>query len=714
MTLADFVSRLPGAKKAGAGYSARCPAHDDKRASLSIRQGDKGILLKCHAGCGVREILGKLGLKMADLYPKKPARAGGHNGENKIGALYDYKDERGRLLYQVVRLVPKDFRQRRPDASAIGGWRWNLTGVRRVLFRLPELSAVLKSDPDRPVFIAEGEKDVLALVAAGAVATCNPMGQGKWLADYTAQLAAAKVLVIIADKDTIGRTHARNVAAALARPGRYLKIIEVPGEKNKDAADYLAADGTVDELLRIAANATELIAAAPVNGKQIKIDDKAPALPECVFDLSRQRFFIPSAGEWIPVSDTRINVYFKSAGFSEFIKDNFGVTVLERAVQRIVMDRNVKYAGPLAGYWPGLAEVCGRKVLVTDGPKLVKPTKGDWPQLRAVLESILRAPSEEGDFTARQWDLLCGWLKSAYEALRDRTFRPGTALTLCGPHSGGKTQLAGILAEVLGGRSANPYAWMAGKTNFNAELLGCEVLIADDEASETDFKSRQQLGQRSKQICVGGTVRIEGKGATAGAWRPFWRLIILLNEEPQDLKVLPPMEEGVKDKFLMLRVASYGWPDDPKAFAALRTAISAELPAFVQYLLKDFKIPRELASARYGVRDWQHPDLLFDLEDLHPWRRLMELIDFVRPWAIARDGEFIGGANGEEWQGTVQDLYSILETQAGARADRVLTGLQSTGMFLKSAQRRLPQRIGDRKSGGHKIWLIRKPKTEQP
>ena len=114
MNLSDFVSRLPGAKKAGAGYSARCPAHDDKRASLSIRQGDKGILLKCHAGCSVREILGKLGLKMADLYPDKPARVAGRNGENKIGALYDYKDERGRLLYQVVRLVPKDFRQRSP------------------------------------------------------------------------------------------------------------------------------------------------------------------------------------------------------------------------------------------------------------------------------------------------------------------------------------------------------------------------------------------------------------------------------------------------------------------------------------------------------------------------------------------------------------------------------------------------------------------------
>jgi len=445
-----------------------------------------------------------------------------------------------------------------------------------------------------------------------------------------------------------------------------------------------------------------------------KVDGKA--LPECFFDLGRQRFLVPANGEWIPVTDTRVNVHFKAAGFSDEMRDAFQVTVLERALQRVVMEKNVKYAGPIAGYWPGPAEFLGRKVLVTEGPKMIEPKKGDWPKLRGVLEAMLKTSTTEGeDLSTVQWDLFCAWAKTAIEALRDKTFRPGLALTLCGPHSSGKTQLAGILAECLGGRSANPYAWMAGKTNFNAELLGCEVLIADDEASETDFKSRQQLGQRVKQICVGGAVRIEGKGATAGAWRPFWRLVMLLNEEPQDLKVLPPMEEGVKDKFLMLKVAAFTWPNDPAAFAALRTAITAELPAFVYYLTHDFKVPKELASARYGVRDWQHPDLLFDLEDLHPWRRLLELIDHVRPWAITagQHDEWIEGANGDEWEGTVQDLYALLESHSPDRAQRALRGLQGAGMDLKSAQRRLPQRIGDRKSGGHKIWLIRKP-TAKP
>jgi hypothetical protein len=368
----------------------------------------------------------------------------------------------------------------------------------------------------------------------------------------------------------------------------------------------------------------------------------------------------------------------------------------------------VKYAGPLAGHWPGLVELSGRKVLVTEGPALIEPKRGDWPKLRGVLTAMLKNRSVEfGDLSLKQWDLFCGWIKFSYEALRDHTFRQGPALTLCGPSSSGKTQLAGILADCLGGRSANPYAWIVGKTSFNAELLGCEVLIADDEASETDFVSRQQLGHRVKQICVGGSVRIEGKGATAGSWRPFWRLIMLLNEEPQDMKVLPPMEEGVRDKFLLLRVSSYAWPTEPGEFVKLKSAISAELPGFIHFLLHEFELPKELASARYGVKDWQHPDLLFDLENLHPWRRLMELIDHVRPWDMNGENE----SPDEVWEGTVADLTELLKSKAPGRAGEVLRDLSGTGMHLRSAQRRLPQRINDRISQGHKVWIIRRPQV---
>ena len=84
------------------------------------------------------------------------ASNGRANSQHKIVASYDYTDEFGTLLFQVVRLAPKTFRQRRPDGK--GGWIWNLEGVTRVLYRLPDLMEALALE--RRVFVVEGEKDV--------------------------------------------------------------------------------------------------------------------------------------------------------------------------------------------------------------------------------------------------------------------------------------------------------------------------------------------------------------------------------------------------------------------------------------------------------------------------------------------------------------------------------------------------------------------------
>ena len=104
------------------------------------------------------------------------ASNGRANSQHKIVASYDYTDEFGTLLFQVVRLAPKTFRQRRPDGK--GGWIWNLEGVTRVLYRLPDLMEALALE--RRVFVVEGEKDVESLARLGIVATCNPGGAGKW------------------------------------------------------------------------------------------------------------------------------------------------------------------------------------------------------------------------------------------------------------------------------------------------------------------------------------------------------------------------------------------------------------------------------------------------------------------------------------------------------------------------------------------------------
>lgn len=255
MNLSEFQALLDSHGCKPVGNAARCPAHDDSRASLSISQGDDGrILLHCHAGCTPDAIVGAMGMTMADLFNGKPK-----NVPNRIVAAYDYTDEAGKLLFQVVRFDPKGFKQRRKDPSSMDGWNWSTKGVRRVPFHLPQLLAAVKDG--RPVFIVEGEKDVLTLENAGFAATCNPGGAGKWQSEYGKYFKGAAVIVI-ADKDKPGRDHAADVAAKLQGTAATVKVIELPdvdGKPVKDASDWFAAGGdafTLDDLAQSAPDVT--------------------------------------------------------------------------------------------------------------------------------------------------------------------------------------------------------------------------------------------------------------------------------------------------------------------------------------------------------------------------------------------------------------------------------------------------------------------------
>lgn len=69
MTVAEILPSLESVHTRGQGrWSAKCPAHADTSPSLTIAEGEKGVLLKCWAGCSLEEIAGTLGLTVSDLF----------------------------------------------------------------------------------------------------------------------------------------------------------------------------------------------------------------------------------------------------------------------------------------------------------------------------------------------------------------------------------------------------------------------------------------------------------------------------------------------------------------------------------------------------------------------------------------------------------------------------------------------------------------------
>lgn len=237
ITACELASRLK-AKRNGNGWMALCPAHEDKKPSLSISVGDGGKLLtNCFAGCTPEQVAATLHL---------------NDTSKRIVAEYDYCDENGKLLYQSVRYEPKDFRQRRPDGR--GGFDWNLNGTPRVLYRFPEL---LAADSAHTVLIPEGEKDCDRLAKLGLVATTNSGGAGKWRDEDNEYLRNRNV-VILPDNDDTGRKHANEVATSLQGIAKSIRIIELPGLPEKgDVSDWLNAGGTKEELRKLKDEAPE-------------------------------------------------------------------------------------------------------------------------------------------------------------------------------------------------------------------------------------------------------------------------------------------------------------------------------------------------------------------------------------------------------------------------------------------------------------------------
>jgi hypothetical protein len=254
MNLREILPRLSGVRKGGQGFAAKCPAHDDQKQSLNLAEANGRVLVKCYAGCDTMSVVSALGLTWQDLFDRgitnpsssslgsteKRAHTNNNNGHvpnnSRIHAVYHYVDEAGELLYENVRYHPKGFRQRRFDER--GNAVWNLEGVRRVPYRLPELIKGAEQGTD--VFLCEGEKDADALAELGFIATSFK----NWTDDHN-QFIRGTHVIIVQDHDVPGVTMASEAARRVLGSAASVKILDVfagrdlPEKHGLDISDYI-------------------------------------------------------------------------------------------------------------------------------------------------------------------------------------------------------------------------------------------------------------------------------------------------------------------------------------------------------------------------------------------------------------------------------------------------------------------------------------------
>ncbi len=414
------------------------------------------------------------------------------------------------------------------------------------------------------------------------------------------------------------------------------------------------------------------------------------------FSLSGKFLIKDLRGKYMQINKDALKTKITRLGVNSRIQDGHYISDRDKTIDNIMMTDNVDYVGELAGYQAGVHTVNNAKILVTKSPTIIKGDKRPYPILSKIFEGMFNS----GD--TPQLDFVYGWLKLARESVASGNPTPGQCLVLAGPKNCGKSLFQDIVTELLGGRTGRPFSYMSGKTDFNSELFGAEHLVIADENSNRDMNSRRLFGSRIKDYTVNTSMHCHGKFREALTLTPCQRLTISLNDEDDNLLILPPIDESLSDKIILLKIYIPEFPLDSSGVVnrqSLWETIKDELPGLIHHI-EQFKIPPKLRDSRFGLTGFQHPILMESLEELNPEGKLLALIDHH-----LLDQK-------KTWEGTTTELESELldyYSDCRRRAEKIIKSTPETRTYLMHLKKKHPNRISTRESNGKSLWVIRQP-----
>jgi len=417
--------------------------------------------------------------------------------------------------------------------------------------------------------------------------------------------------------------------------------------------------------------------------------------PIAFYDSNKNGYWSQNTrADWVNYSESSIRRILKYQKFSSLTDKEALAAMIDKELMGLQTEHDVAYAGPIAGYTHGLHTICNQRVLVTSGPKLIRPAEGNCQFLKKFIEDLLRGEAKH----------LYAWLKSGLRSLyAGPEFRPGQMLAIAGPAGCGKSLLQNVITEIFGGRSAKPYRYMIGETSFNSDLFAAEHLMIEDEAASNDLRIRRTFGSMLKNMIVNVTQSLHRKGREALSVSPFWRVTITLNDEPENLMVLPPLDESLRDKVTLLKAYMAEMPyvtDDMNGRKLFRQKLTDEIPAFLKFL-QGWRIPQMMLNKRYGVSAYQNADLVQALLELSPEAKLLNLIDSLMIWNVDM----------EPWKGTSRELEErLLEKDKSGRVAKLLNYNSACGVYLARLPRHFPDRVIKHEDRSRQIiWEIHRP-----
>lgn len=420
------------------------------------------------------------------------------------------------------------------------------------------------------------------------------------------------------------------------------------------------------------------------------------------FHPQSERFLVRNpAGRWLPISAAAYRRILASRGISTKRENGEIMSEADHVIVSTQMENDIARYGALCGRDAGFYVENGIRHLVTESMNLIEPIKGSAPIITAILRGLLSDEKDESIYQAQSHTLL-GWMQSSVRALRDGRFVQDQAMVIAGPRDCGKSLVQHhIITPCLAGRAVNGEKFFLRGNDFNSDLYRAEHITMDDCQASTRISDRLAFGAKLKGATVGSAVGdLHGKGKDGVAIRPWWRVSVTVNDDPEALLVLPPLNADIADKIILLKTRQFKMPmptgnqEEREKFAA---AIRAEIPAFLHFLLHEYEIPEQYRDPRrYGVATYHHPELVELLDGLSPEKELLDLIDatlFADPVSL----EILISA---------ADLETKIRDRHQYRASKIFTFPQACGKYLNRLSQKHPARISQERKMTGRLWKI--------
>lgn len=421
---------------------------------------------------------------------------------------------------------------------------------------------------------------------------------------------------------------------------------------------------------------------------------RAPSPFPAYYEHRNGHYLLDAEHGWTQFGKDDIRQHMRSCGWDDNRDARTKLSKLDKEILRIQTINKVDHAGPVAGHRKGLATMGGCRILVTNTFTPLTPRPGEWPLWKACTGNLL------GRVDPLQVSIFYSWCQVYLRSLETGIFMPGQVIFFVGPHNCGKSFVQNMLTMLFGGRSANPWQWISGATEFNSEMFGSEHLQIEDPPVSR-ISDRLDFSSKIKQLTVNQIQPCHGKCRDIVTVQPHWRVTGSVNDEPYNIRAIPPIDDSTSDKIDIFKCAANSIPCTSNVIEErekFRLAVEDELPAFAYFLLNEWHIPDALKSGRFGITHYQHPELLSEINSNSPEFDLLSTIDEN---GIFEKDKWV-------WVGTVKDLCNSFRTCDDGEAQKLASSERSLALKLASLARKYPLRCQFKKSNGKRLWIIYK------